>query len=159
MNKAVLILFTLLCLNSFFGVCTNSYKVDYYKAFSSSDTILINNQLKVVLNSKFAEKEAYMGALLMKKAGLLNSIKDKSNLFKKGKQLLENAISKEKQNAEYRFLRIAIQENCPLILMYNKNIDEDKQIVKQYFNILETEIKNAITDYCKTSNVIKLNEL
>ncbi|PIV57893.1 MAG: hypothetical protein COS14_12465 [Bacteroidetes bacterium CG02_land_8_20_14_3_00_31_25] len=156
MNKSIFLLFVLL-LSSLFAIC-NSYKVDYYNTLSSNDTILINNQLKIVANSKFVEKKAFMGALLMKKAGLMSSLKEKLSFFKKGKQLLEDAILNEKQNAEYRFLRIMIQENCPSILMYYKNIEEDKELLKNQFKKLEIEVKNAIIDYCKISEVIKINE-
>ncbi|OFX32128.1 MAG: hypothetical protein A2X08_13375 [Bacteroidetes bacterium GWA2_32_17] len=157
MNKSIFLLFVLL-LSSLFAIC-NSYKVDYYNTLSSNDTILINNQLKIVANSKFVEKKAFMGALLMKKAGLMSSLKEKLSFFKKGKQLLEDAILNEKQNAEYRFLRIMIQENCPSMLMYSKNIEEDKQMIIQNYSKLEIAVKNAIVDYSKTSKILKIKDI
>lgn len=156
MNKTIFLLF-ISVFSSLFAIC-NSYKAEYYKAFSSSDTILLNNQLKFFASSKIQEKEAYIGALLMKKASLVSSLIEKLSLFKRGRVLLEDAISKEKQNAEYRFLRIMIQENCPSILMYNKNIEEDKKLIKINYNKLNIDVKNAIIDYSKVSEVIKINE-
>ncbi len=154
MNK-IIIFICILLLNSFL-VKSNSYKYDFYVAFSLNDTILINNQLKVISNSKYSEKKAFIGALLMKKAGLVSSLKDKLSLFRKGKQLLEESILNEKQNAEYRFLRIVIQENCPSILMYNKNIEEDKKIIIYSYNKMDVAVKNAIFDYSKTSKTLNI---
>lgn len=154
MNKRIIVLFFLL-LNSFFAI-SNSYKTDFYKAFSLNDTVLINNQLKIISNSKIIEKKAFIGALLMKKAGLVSSLKNKLNFFKKGRLLLEEAILNEKQNTEYRFLRIMIQENCPSILMYYKNLEEDKQMIIKNFSKLEIDVKNAIIDYFKTSKTLKI---
>ncbi len=72
---------------------------------------------------------AYQGALYMKKADFVKGVKDKIKTFKKGAQILEDEIAKKPSNAEFRFLRLAVQEHAPRILKYNKNINEDKKAV------------------------------
>ncbi|MBI5539192.1 MAG: hypothetical protein HY951_03985 [Bacteroidia bacterium] len=136
-----------------------NYKSDYYSAFSSIDTVKINKQISQISASQIAEKKAYIGALLMRKAGLVSAISNKLSLFLEGRKLLEAAISKEKQNAEYRFLRLAIQENCPAILQYNSKIDEDVVIIRQSYSNFTNELKLAVTDYSKTSKALKVSDL
>lgn len=135
-----------------------NYKHDYYSILASSDSVKINKQINIISNSQIAEKKAYLGTLLMKKASFVNPISKKLSLFIEGKKLLEAAISKEKQNAEYRFLRLVIQENCPAILQYNSKIKEDVLIIRQSFNLFTEEVKIAITDYSITSKALKINE-
>ena len=136
-----------------------SYKTDYYSAFSSTDTVQINKQIIQISNLQVTEKKAYIGALLMRKAGLVSSISSKLNLFLEGRKLLEFAISKDKQNAEYRFLRLVIQENCPSILQYYSKIKEDALMIRTSFNAFTTEVKSAITNYSKTSESLKSEDL
>lgn len=136
-----------------------NYKSDYYSAFSSIDTVKINKQISQISASQIAEKKAYIGALLMRKAGLVNAISNKLSLFLEGRKLLEAAITKDKHNAEYRFLRLAIQENCPAILQYNSKIDEDIIIIRQSYSNFATELKSAVTDYSKTSKALKVSDL
>jgi hypothetical protein len=145
------------------NIATNSnptnYKSDYYAALSSVDTVKINKQIAIIYNSQITEKKAYIGTLLMKKAGLVSAISNKLNLFLEGRKLLEGSINKDKQNAEYHFLRLIIQENCPAILQYYNKIDDDVLIVRQSFNLFTAEVKTAITNYSKTSKALNIKDL
>lgn len=49
--------------------------------------------------------------------------------FSKGSQLLDKCILADKENTELRFLRLSVQLKSPSFLGYNKNIDEDKDLV------------------------------
>ena len=50
----------------------------FYSAMASNDVTSVNNQLSVVKASSINEKEAYEGALLMKKAGLVTKATGKT---------------------------------------------------------------------------------
>ena len=83
-------------------------KTGYYAVLSSEKINEINLQLQNLKEMAFSEKDAYEGALLMKKSGLVGNAKEKLSLFKNGRQKLESSIKKETSNVEYRFLRIII---------------------------------------------------
>jgi len=153
------IIFILFCYSITNVNAETSYKAKFYEAFSSTDTTLINEQLQNLNKSKVIEQKAYIGALLMKKAGIVSSLKEKLNLFLSGRKLLEDAINKGNNNAEYRFLRLVIQENCPSILMYYKNIDADKKIINTNYSNFDIEVKRAVLNYCKESKVLKISNI
>ena len=102
------------------------------------------------------ERDAYLGAIKMKRAGQLKSLTEKSKMFKAGKELLETAISLDHTNAEYRFLRLIIQENAPSILGYSDCITADAKKVKAGYKSLSESVKNAIINYAKTSDNLDL---
>jgi hypothetical protein len=98
----------------------------------------------------------HKGALLMKKAGFQKTPKDKLTFFKEGRILLENEISLDPKNSEYRFLRLIIQENAPKIVKYNTDILGDSDLVKNNYLSLHSEVKSAIITYSKSSTILKL---
>jgi hypothetical protein len=143
-----------------FGIKANSKKAGFdksafYSAMAASDISTINSQINIVKASSINEKEAYEGALLMKKAGLVNSPKEKLSLFKAGRLKLEAAIKKDKENAELSFLRLIIQEHAPKIVEYRSNIDADVSIIRSGFKTLSPVVQQAINDYTKKSKVLK----
>lgn len=145
-----------LSISSVFGV----NKEAFYKAFSSSSVEDINTCIQGLQKEKKSSKaNAYIGALQMKRASLLSSPIDKLKSFKSGALMLEQEIKDDKSNVEYRFLRFAIQEKAPLILGYNKNIQEDKGKIIQGFPELDSFIQEQIRQYAKDSKNLKLNEL
>lgn len=133
-------------------------KSDYYKAISSSDLPLINKELTKLSSVTMVEKEAYEGALQMKKAGIVSNLSDKLSQFKAGRLSLEEAIKKDNNNSEYRFLRLIIQENAPNFLNYNRNLDEDSQHIIKNINDLSPEVQQAIRNYTKQSKALHLHE-
>jgi hypothetical protein len=150
----------LLLLFSVFGVKAHTQKAAFdksafYSAMAANDVNSINTQLNIVKASSINEKEAYEGALLMKKAGLVTSPKEKLSLFKAGRLKLEAAIKKDKENAELSFLRLIIQEHAPKIVEYRSNIDADVSIIRSGFKTLSPVVQQAINDYTKKSKVLK----
>lgn len=133
-------------------------KPDYYKSISSDDLATINNELKKTSHISIIEKNAYTGALLMKKAGLVSGLSNKLSLFKEGKGKLEEAIKKYSDNIEFRFLRLMIQENAPSFLNYNNNLEEDSKIIIKNLPALSSEVQQAIINYTKQSKVLQLHE-
>ena len=128
---------------------------EFYTALNSQDTIKINLLLKISIDDSSSTSIAYRGALLMKKAELKKSKHEKLILFKEGRILLEGVIKKENQNAEFRFLRLIIQENCPEFLRYHDNIKEDADAVKRYYQNFPPGLKHAVSGYSKVSGTLK----
>ena len=133
-------------------------KADYFKAISSEDLNLINSVLKTITHIPNTEKIAYEGALIMKKASLVSGLSDKLSLFKEGRIKLEEAIDLEGENAEFRFLRIIIQENAPGFLGYNDQLETDSNFVSGHFSGLTSEVQNAVRDYSKKSKFLIVHD-
>jgi hypothetical protein len=132
-------------------------KAEYFKIIAGSEASAMSSmQAKIDKGLSGTEKEAYAGALKMKQAETQKTPKEKLGFFKEGKIMLESAIATHPKNAEYRFLRIMIQENAPKILKYQHNLKEDGIFVKEHYLSLSSEIKNAVIAYSKTSNNLKL---
>lgn len=131
----------------------------FYAAISSASSSKIDEQLNLLKNNSIEEKNAFEGALLMRKAGLVSPPSKKLNLFKQGNKKLETAIKKDADNAEYRFLRLMIQENAPAVLHYKSNIKSDSEFVRQSYKNLSPVLQKAILDYCKISKTLKATDL
>jgi hypothetical protein len=128
----------------------------FYAAMSGNDIPAINSQLAIVRAVTIHDKDAYEGALLMKKAGLVGKAKEKLSLFKAGRSKLEGSIKKDKDNAEYSFLRLIIQEHAPRIVEYRGNIESDISIIRSNYKKLPLEVQQAIIDYSRRSKMLKL---
>ena len=130
-------------------------KAEFYAAMASDKLEDINTELTAVRASSIVEKDAYEGALLMKKSGLVGNAKEKLSLFRSGRAKLEACISKDNNNAEYRFLRVMIQEHAPKIVKYRDELDQDSQLIRASFKNLPQFLQQVINDYSKKSKVLK----
>src|ERR1700743_2483515 len=75
---------------------TTSEKFDkeaFYAAIKNGNKAEIEKEIDVVVASSGAEKEAYEGFLLMRKAGLMTLPAQKLKFFKQGRIKLETAIA------------------------------------------------------------------
>jgi hypothetical protein len=129
-------------------------KSAFYAAMAADDINKVDEQLKAVEASSLSAKDAYSGALLMKKAGLAKGAGNKLNIFKEGHKKLEDAIEKNKPNIEFRFLRLMIQEHAPGILGYKSDIKTDGQLIKKSYKELPETVQKAIVDYSKKSKIL-----
>lgn len=129
-------------------------KQAFYSVMASGQLREIDRELKSVDASEIPEKGAYGGALLMKKAGLVALPKDKLKDFRLGATQLETAISKDSTNAEYRFLRLSIQEHAPRIVKYSTDIQRDKAFIRLHLKSLPPVVQDAISEYSKHSHVL-----
>lgn len=135
-------------------------KTSFYTAFESSSMTTIDMRLDNLGNeSKSTQRDAYIGALTMKKSQFKETPKEKISVFKEGKVLLESSISKEPKNEEYRFLRFVIQENAPKILKYNSNINEDLKIVIEKYPSMDSSVKKAVKNYALKSAHLSSSKL
>lgn len=142
------------------GLFSNIDRSSFYAIYSTPSLDGINSLIAKLENgSPSSESNALLGALLMRKSGLINNRKEQLNSFKKGRILLEKEIEESPNNAEYRFLRITIQEQAPKILGYNKNLDQDLKVLLKGYRDLSPEAKKAIVGYAKTSRVLKNADL
>lgn len=132
-------------------------KSTFFETISGGTSEEITAMVTILENtSQSNERDAYLGAIKMKRAGHLKSLTEKSKMFKVGKELLETAISLDHTNVEYRFLRLIIQENAPAILGYSDCIAADAKKVKAGYKTMSESVKNAIIAYAKTSNNLNL---
>ena len=113
------------------NVPQNFDRTTFYAAMASGKSEDINAQLDIINKSSFAEKDAFEGTLLMNKAGLITGAGNKLSVFKAGRKKLEAEIKKDSSNAEFRFLRLMIQEHAPGILGYKNELQNDKEYIRK----------------------------
>ena len=134
-------------------------KAAFYNVMDNGDLDAINNEIETVKASSSPNKEGYEGALLMRKADKLPIPTQKLKYFKKGRIKLETALINDNDNAEYHFLRLAIEEHAPKIVKYHNDIEKDKAIVIKNFKNLPEPVQQAIRDYSKKSKVLRAEDL
>lgn len=134
-------------------------RLAFYAAIRSGKIEEINNELTAINTATGHQKEACEGTLLMCKAGLVKIPGEKLRLFKEGRIKLETVLSKDSTNAEYRFMRLIIQEHAPKIVKYNKQLTADKLYIQKMFKGLSPAVQEAITDYSKDSKVLRPQDL
>lgn len=154
-----LFLLALLPTISAFASNSNVDRSGFYAVYSTASLDGINNFITKLENGGSSENKAFLGALFMRKSGLISSRKEQLSFFKKGRVLLEKEIEESPNNAEYRFLRITIQEQAPKILGYNRNLDQDKKVLIKGFKDLNPETQKAIIGYAKKSHLLKNADL
>ena len=132
---------------------------DFYSAMASGDAKAIEEQISLLKNSAIGDRPAFEGALMMKKAGLISGAGKKMNLFKDGHKKLEAAIKGNDENAEYRFLRLMIQEHAPKMLGYKEDLKKDSAYIRQSYKKLPAEVQEAILNYSKTSKILRSDDL
>ena len=133
----------------------SGFSPDIYEVMQTEDSAKINAALAAVEKSSAKEKDAYKGTLLMKKSGMMKSGMEKLSVFKQGRKLLEASIKQDSTNAEYRFLRLMIQENVPDFLNYHSKKDVDARLIRASYPNLPLPLREAIKKYSKNSHVLK----
>jgi hypothetical protein len=134
-------------------------KAGFYSAMASGRLEEINHELSVVGASTVKEKEAYEGALLMRKAGLLSHPKEKLATFKSGYVKMESSMTKDSGNIEYHFLRLMIQEHAPKVVHYDKDQEKDSRNIIRSFPSLSPVLQKAILNYCPHSKLLHERDL
>jgi hypothetical protein len=128
----------------------------FYKAMKETNKELVNAQLEELESAPSDIRDAFMGTMIMKKAGLGGNAASKLHLFKEGHKMLEAAIKQNPNNAEFRFLRLMIQENAPGFLGYKNDMQKDSEYIRKSYKSLPGEVQHAIADYSKKSKFLKL---
>lgn len=141
------------------GLCWNATSTTFYKAFGSESLTAIDKALtQLNATTTTTITRAYRGALMMKKSNYIKGASKKIELFKAGSQLLDAAIQQDPSNAEYRFIRLTIQENAPKILRYNKNMEEDKRILLAGYKKMTAHTRSFVLDYAQKSRQLEVSE-
>jgi hypothetical protein len=117
---------------------------------------LVNDQLTELKSAPADLQEAFMGAMLMKKASFTGPASTKLHLFKAGRKMLEAAIKQDPGNAEFRFLRLMVQEHAPGALGYKNDVEKDCLYIRKSYKSLTDEVQRVIADYSKKSKFLKL---
>ena len=108
------------------------------------------NHLLEEKKNKTNTLSAYYGASLLLKAKYLKNPFKKISFFEKGKNIIENAISKEPTNIEIALIRYSIQKNSPRFLMYNKNLIEDYEFITTNISFIkDKKLKKYISETIK----------
>jgi hypothetical protein len=128
----------------------------FYKAMEGNNKEQVNAELKELISAPLDVRDAFTGAMIMKKAGLGGSPVSKLHLFREGHKMLEAAIKQDPKNAEFRLLRLIIQENSPDFLGYKNDVEEDSEYIRKSYKSLPDEVQRAIADYSKKSKFLKL---
>lgn len=130
-------------------------KKGFYQAMSSGELAVVTNELQKVQVSDPTGQNAFLGGLTMKKAGLIVDPHKKLSLFKSGRTKLEAAIHASEENAEYRFVRLMVQEHAPAFLGYHAEIKADRELILKSFSHLPADTQGYILDYSKKSTILK----
>jgi hypothetical protein len=130
----------------------------YYAVIGGTDLEAMESQIALLDKSGLKNKDAFTGALMMKRAGLLHGASQKLKAFKAGRVKLEAAIARESDNAEFRFLRLMIQENAPGILGYNDELEKDKDFIIAHFNSIPEPARQVIRDYSRQSKILSQSD-
>lgn len=91
------------------------------------------NFLEALNGDKSAEEQGYIAAMNLMKSRYVKGPFSKLKFFKKGKKILDATISENPSIIEIRYIRFLMQKQIPDFLGYNKNIEED-------FNIIFTKL-------------------
>jgi hypothetical protein len=126
----------------------------FYSIMASGNIEDLNAELILLSSTSICEKEAYEGALLMRKAGLLKKASEKLRFFNEGRTKLETSLLKDSANGEYHFLRLSIQEHSPETVKYRTELEADKQYIIKTFKNLLPDVQKAIIEYSKNSIIL-----
>jgi hypothetical protein len=97
---------------------------------------------------KTAIETAYEGASRMVRAKHVFFPTEKLSTFQKGKTLVEEAIKKEPNSIEIRYLRFSLQLESPSFLAYRSNLSEDRKfIIDHYSEVKDIELKTRLKDF------------
>ena len=135
---------------------TDLNRAAYYKAMESESKTLVDAQISELNSAPEDVKNAFLGAMIMRKAGIGGNPTSKLKLFKQGRKLLEGAIAEDPENAEFRFLRLIIQEHAPGALGYRNDQQKDSEFIRKSYSSLPEDLQKTIADYNKKSKVLKL---
>ncbi len=91
-------------------------------------------------NDTSPEAVGYTAAMILMKSRYVKGPFSKLKYFKKGKKILDATISENPLNIEIRYLRFLMQKQIPNFLGYNKNIEEDFEVISN--KLLNSSLTN-----------------
>lgn len=132
---------------------------EYASAAKDADLCKKNIDLLMKVKNPTTLQLAYSGAFHAIWADHLSSPLAKLNAFKKGKEQLEKALQKDKDNIEVRFLRLTIQFNSPAMLGYKNNIEQDLALILENLEQVESVVlKNSIRNFLLQTDLLSVEQ-
>jgi len=149
----------------------NEVREDYFNLNKDEQKIkALHKKLENVTIESGSILYGYKGVLETMMAAYYLYPMTKLSQFKKGKEIIEQAIQNNESNYELAFLRFAVQTKAPTFLGYNKDINSDKLlIIKSLYGLSKEKIKSkyiqkmvkfmVLSKNCSDSENVKLNQL
>ncbi|MET3114349.1 hypothetical protein AAKU52_002083 [Pedobacter sp. CG_S7] len=161
--KLLLLIFTFLMPLSANDVDKNAIIKIRDLLLKAADSRKANKDLKAVLANYSNSNtliNGYRGAAVMIEAKHMFNPLSRWNKFKQGKELIEDAIKKDGENYELRYLRFAIQTTIPAVLGYSENINTDKKmLINQLEGLNDTDLRKRVIIYLLAAKVCTTEEL
>lgn len=101
---------------------------------------------------------AYKAASIVLLAKYEGGLISKTRLFNRGKNLLETAIGKDRDNYEARLIRFNIQDNVPWITGYTGDIKADKAFLLKNYTTQPEDLKAFAKAYILQSEAFSEKE-
>lgn len=131
----------------------------YVEAFTDKNKCKEMNTLLSKVDEKAPLLLGYRASVTMMMANFAFNPFSKLSLFKKGRQMLEQAIALDKKDVELRTLRYLAQINTPSFLGYNLNIDSDREfILNQTPKIKDAKSKEFVIGILKQAKQLSADE-
>ena len=139
---------------------TSEVRILYQKAAVNEEDCTKLIELLSSPNQNFSPfYVGYKGCATMIEAKYKLNPWSKYSYFNKGRKLLEEAITKDKENIELRFLRFTIQTKAPSFLGYSKNIEDDKAAILRDLNkVTDRSLKLLIISFLSKSTYLSNTE-
>lgn len=150
MKRLLILTFVLVGLTSIMNAALD--RKSFFKSISTEDQSTLKAEREKL--SKLADsddKRAFLATIIMKESQFMPTVKGKWDKFVLGKNALEKEIKANANNAEYRFLRLLIQENAPKVVRYSGNVSQDAQFIAKNLSTINAITKKTIQDYAKKS--------
>ena len=150
MNLILIILLSFFNISDDIEIVRNLYLAAHYSEHNCND---LGEKLASMDNKKSILIQGYHGCYYFIKCKFIKNPVDKLNSFKKGKQMLENAINQNPQSIELRFLRYTIQKKLPSILFYYNSKYKDLSFIeKNLKNLDDKKTKDFISTSLNSIN-------
>ncbi|WP_052496002.1 hypothetical protein [Pedobacter lusitanus] len=159
MKKAVFLVILLIAIKSYAAEpeireVKNLFSASAYSKASADQLLKL---LSATGESSPALFICYKGAAEMMQAKYGFNPVNKFKRFKKGRSLIENAVKKEPDNLEIRFLRFLIQTNLPSFLNYNNDIHKDRNYLLANLKTTDDkELRQNILKYLSSKKITQL---
>lgn len=155
-----LILIFLCCTSYLLQLDLSKIRAEYPEAVKSEEKASkLYESLSTITKEDDKILVAYKGGVSAIMAQFAKGIKEKTDLFKEGRDLLEYAVEEAPENIEIRCIRMGVQENSPKITGYRDNIEDDKKfILTNYKHTRSKEVKKVVKKYVLQSNAFDESE-
>ena len=142
----------------------NEIRNEYFYASFGSDLISAYNEKIESIEKRTAIVIAYDAAAKAVMTRTTWNWFKKLEYLNQSRKLFIEAIKKDPQNVEIRFLRFTVEDRIPSYLGYSDHMDEDKEIILKHLSNYDSkginpEITNFLKDRLRESDAFTQKEL